>query len=180
MRFHPCQHRRARRRDFEYMRSAPGAFPELGEIHRQLLDASVPTQILEMECREIFGALLEQWQYQRLESEHSSPLPEDPEGHQQESLRLLCEFYRGEAERAGQETVARLTSMGIEPDSETAHRILQLRPTTPLVPLATTPTPPPVMTPQRHTPTAEMMAEAALEQMRAAVDATSRGSAAVP
>ncbi len=127
----------ARRHDFDRMRNLPGAYPEFSEIHRQLLDSGVPIQVIEMECREVFGALLECRQYEGMEFEQWNALSNEPDEPLREGLESFRDHFHAEGQRAWKEANDRLASLGIDSGSEAGQRILQLNPKTPLARLDT-------------------------------------------
>jgi hypothetical protein len=161
----------ARREDFEHMRQAPGAWPEFGEIHRQLMDAGVPREIFEMECREIYGALLDRMQAEESEAQFSRPVPDDAPPGEKENCEAVAAHFRRDRLKALAEVHERLASVGIVTDSEATERILQLRPHNPLRPLATDPPPAPL--PANLPSSAEVFA-AASAAVRAQVEAAIR------
>jgi hypothetical protein len=125
-----------RREDFDYMYGQPGAFPEFSEIVRQLSDAGVPMDIVRMESREIFGALLQRRTYALASADmHGSAARADSEGSAQ-GQRILAAALADKAAVAEAEVRGRLTNNGVELDSTAATRILQLYPTAPLRQLA--------------------------------------------
>ncbi len=158
----------ARREDFEIMRDAPGAFPEFVEIHRQMLDAGVPRDVYEMECREVFGALLDLSQYERLETDIMLPVRLDPDHPNRYGRETAAKMYGEKRGAAEVEVRERLASVGFSSDSEAVARIFQLRPKTPLRRLATDPAPSsePVYAPSP----ADVMA-ARFAEIRAQIDA---------
>ncbi len=127
----------ARGMDFEFMQEQPGAFPEFGEIVRQLMDAGVPAEIVRLESREILGALLQRRQSRLLSAELVGEAARDESDAMAEANRLLAAKFGEKADGAEDEVIGRLSGMGIARDSRVAVRILQLGPTTPLRPLPT-------------------------------------------
>ena len=126
---------KVRAEDFEFMYDQPGAFPEFSEISRQLTDAGVPIEIVRLESREIFGALLQRRMYSISSVEfHGAAEQETSEG-MREADRLVVSVFTDRAAAAEAEVLSRLTNNGVALDSEPARRILQLGPTTPLRPL---------------------------------------------
>lgn len=130
-----------RREDFGWMAAQPGAFPEFGEIVRQLGDAGVPEEIVKMEAREVLGALLQRRQSMLTAGELAGTAAGESSEGMAEADRLLAAKFAGKAAEAEAEVHARLGSMGIPRESPVAARILQLAPTTPLRPLGHRPPP---------------------------------------
>lgn len=139
----PAEERTARLQDFEYMRSLPGSFPEFNLLVHELVEAGVAREAVEMEAREVLGALLERRMFERLRDEDLLPVGDDPLGLLRSNREMMAEHFESKRKVAADEAVERLASLGIAADSEAGERILQLRPTSPLVPLAAA-TPPPV------------------------------------
>ena len=158
----------ARHDDFEFMRGEPGAWPEFVEIHRQMLDAGVPRDIYEMECREVFGALLDLSQYERLEGEIMLPVRMNPDHPHKGEREAAAKVYAENRRAAEAEVRARLESVGFAPDSDAVARIFQLRPMNPLRRLATDP--PPSTTPE-YAPNPAAAMEERFAKIRARIDA---------
>lgn len=131
----------ARKKDFELMHDSPGAFPEFVEIHRQMVDAGVPRDLYELECREVYGALLDRTQYGGLEDEILLPVRMNPDHPFPEVREALSRQYGAKRLAAETELRERLESVGFAPDSEPVARIYQLRPRNPLRRLDTDPVP---------------------------------------
>jgi hypothetical protein len=119
----------ARIEDFQMMSNNPGNFPEFAELVAQLREAGVPERAIQIESREILGALLERHQFQtRATQIRSEPPPFDSE-EMRRIGELMAQGYDEDVARASAELVTRLTALGLAMEGPTAQRILQLRPT---------------------------------------------------
>ena len=114
---------KVREEDFEFLYDQPGAFPEFSEITRQLTEAGVPIQIVRLESREIFGALLQRRMYAMSSAEFQGAAEPDTSEEMKEANRLMASVLSERAAVGEAEVVSRLTNNGVALDSEPARRI---------------------------------------------------------
>jgi hypothetical protein len=127
----------ARRKDFAQMYAAPGGYPEFSELVRSLRDAAVPPDVVEMEAREIYGALLQRTHYGGIMADEAALARAEADEGMRMAFQLSVDFYRQKTLAAEVELQQRLTNVGLAMDSGLAQRILQLQPRNPLWPLTT-------------------------------------------